>query len=211
MTAESRGWNSGRLWSMNATVSPRRTPSAWNPAASRLTLSAYSANVIVVPSRIVRRATCSARAAAVSWNASHIVVAFSATGSPVAAAVSSPASITCLRTLQADCSACHEPVARDDLVDHRGGDRRVGRNRHRRKAVVAVGEILWLAADGRRHDVDAVSAEDGADTADHPRHVAIAEQRDVVLELHVESLAPRRQQVRAVAAADQRADGPDRL
>ena len=49
-------------------------------------------------------------------------------------------------------------------------------------------------------------AEHGADPADHAGHVAVAEQRDVVLELDVEALAPGLEQVRPVAAADQRAD-----
>ena len=39
-----------------------------------------------------------------------------------------------------------------------------------------------------------------------PGHVAVAEQRDVVLELEVEAVPPRLQQVRAVAAAERRAD-----
>ena len=39
-----------------------------------------------------------------------------------------------------------------------------------------------------------------------PGHVAVAEQRQVVLELEVEALAPRLEQVRAVAAAERRAD-----
>ena len=39
-----------------------------------------------------------------------------------------------------------------------------------------------------------------------PGHVGVAEQRDVVLELEVEALAPGLEQVRAVAVADERAD-----
>ena len=69
--------------------------------------------------------------------------------------------------------------------------------------------LVWLAPDRGGDDVDAVLPEDRADPADHPGHVAVAEQRDVLLELDVEPLAPRLEQVRAVAAADQRAGDPD--
>ena len=49
-------------------------------------------------------------------------------------------------------------------------------------------------------------AEGRADAADHARQVAVAEQRQAVLELEVEAPPPGLEQVRAVAAAERRAD-----
>ena len=63
-----------------------------------------------------------------------------------------------------------------------------------------------MAADGGGDDVDAGLAERGADAADHPRLVAVAEDRQVRLELDVEARAPGLEQVRAVAVAEHRAD-----
>ena len=71
-------WNSGRLFSSSPTVSPRSTPSAASPAASRSTRSAYSAHVMLNSSPFVRIATRSANSAAVTWNAPHIVGSSSA-------------------------------------------------------------------------------------------------------------------------------------
>ncbi len=44
----------------------------------------------------------------------------------------------------------------------------------------------------------------GADPAEHAGTVAVAEHRDVVLELNLEALAPGLQQVRAVTVSDHR-------
>ena len=66
--------------------------------------------------------------------------------------------------------------------------------------------VVGLVADGGGVDVDAVRAERRADAADHAGQVAVAEQRQVVLELEVEAPAPGLEQVRAVAAAERRAD-----
>src|SRR5436190_12034971 len=83
MAAASARWNSGRFVSIRATVSPFSTPSAASPAASSRTRSAYSPQVQVKSSPLVRRAVRSGCASAVSWNASAIVLASSATGASV--------------------------------------------------------------------------------------------------------------------------------
>ena len=49
-------------------------------------------------------------------------------------------------------------------------------------------------------------AERRADAADHAGQVAVEEQRQLVLELEVEAPPPGLEQVRAVAAAERRAD-----
>ena len=63
---------------MSPTVSPRPRPSAAKPAASFLTFSPYSPHVIENSSPLVRIATSSARSAAVTWKAPHIVCSSSA-------------------------------------------------------------------------------------------------------------------------------------
>src|SRR4051794_20503725 len=65
-------WNSGRLASIRATVSPRRTPSLARPPASASTRARSSAQVSETASSFVRTATRSPWASAVSRNASAI-------------------------------------------------------------------------------------------------------------------------------------------
>src|SRR3954452_7149815 len=65
-------WNSGRLESISATVSPRRTPSPARPPASASTRSRSSAQVSETASSFVRTATRSPWSSAVSRNASAI-------------------------------------------------------------------------------------------------------------------------------------------
>ena len=84
--------------------------------------------------------------------------------------------------------------------------RRVGRDDHDRELSPSAVLVVRQLADGGRGDVHARVAEDRADAADHARAVAVAEQREVLLELEVEALAPGLEQVRAVAAARRRAD-----
>ncbi len=85
MAAASRTWNSGRFVSMQANVSPRLRPSDARPAAITRTFSAYSAQVRVTPSPIVRRAVTPGRSAAEIWKASQTVPAFRASvAAPVA-------------------------------------------------------------------------------------------------------------------------------
>ena len=88
------------------------------------------------------------------------------------------------------------------------GDRRVGRDDHHRDLVAAAVVARRLPADRGGGDVHAALAEHRADAAHHARQVAVAEQRQVgaLVELEVEALAPRLEQVRAVLAAERRAD-----
>ena len=83
MAAASAKWNSGRLTIISATVSSLPTPSAASPAATARTRSAYSPQVQVNSSPLVRIAIRSGWASAVSWNASHAVFASSAAGRSV--------------------------------------------------------------------------------------------------------------------------------
>src|SRR4051812_11525638 len=88
MTARSARWNSGRLESISATVSPRRTPSAASPPASASTRSRSSPQVSEISSFLVRTATRSGKSSAVMRNASAIERACSArreTGAAVVA------------------------------------------------------------------------------------------------------------------------------
>jgi hypothetical protein len=73
----------------------------------------------------------------------------------------------------------------------------VGGHDHDREVLVAV---LGHVPDRRRGDVDAVLAEARPHAPDHAGDVAVAEERDVVLELQVEAVPPGLEQVRAVAA-----------
>src|SRR5215204_6451324 len=73
IAAASTRWNSGRLVSISASVSPRRSPRAWRPPAMRRTRSAYSRQVISSAPFFVRRATASGWASAVLWKASQTV------------------------------------------------------------------------------------------------------------------------------------------
>ena len=73
IAAVSTKWNSGRLFRRIPIVWPRSRPSDASPAASRFTFSAYSPQVIENSSPFVRIATASARSAAVTWKAAHIV------------------------------------------------------------------------------------------------------------------------------------------
>ena len=72
--------------------------------------------------------------------------------------------------------------------------------------VVVVGLVVRPVADRRELDVQRVVPERRAELADHPRHVVVLQQRHVRLELEVEALAPRLEQVRAMAPAERRAD-----
>src|SRR3954453_22635758 len=72
ITARAAMWNSGRLESMSATVSPRRTPSFARPPARASTRSRSSAHVKETESSIVRTATRSPWSSTVSRNASTI-------------------------------------------------------------------------------------------------------------------------------------------
>src|SRR3954454_9738998 len=96
-----------------------------------------------------------------------------------------------------------EVVLRDQAVDNGFGDQRAGGDDHHRALVV---DAFGRVADGCRGDVDAGVAKRGADAADHPRHVAVLEEGQVLLELQVEALVPRFEQVRAVPAAQHGAD-----
>src|SRR5215213_5328554 len=72
-----------------------------------------------------------------------------------------------------------EPVRSDDLVDYALRDRRIGRDRHDREVAAALARRLAPDRGGR--DVHAMDAERGAHAPDHPRHVLVAEQRQVAL------------------------------
>src|SRR6202008_2530917 len=87
MAAASATWNSGRLVSISPTVSPRPTPSAASPAATRSTRCAYSVQVQLTASPFVRSATVSPHSAAVIWKASQTVCASRAAGRSSRAAV----------------------------------------------------------------------------------------------------------------------------
>src|SRR5712692_9453620 len=106
-------------------------------------------------------------------------------------------------------AAVHEAVAGDDLVHHVLWHGPVARDGHRGQRPVVLRRAVGLAAHGRRDDVDAVLAEGGPDAADHARHVGVAEEGDVGLELQVEPVAPGLEQMRARAAADRRAHHPN--
>src|SRR3954468_1550121 len=80
---------------------------------------------------------------------------------------------------------------------------RIGGHRHDRRAV-AVGLGVVVADDGRG-DVHPALAEHRPDLSDHPGLVAVAEHREVGLELEVEALAPDLEEVRAMAPAEGRA------
>src|SRR3954453_7538215 len=75
IAARSARWNSGRLPSISAIVSPLRRPSACRPAASASTRSRSSPHVHATSSSLVRTATSPARWAEVSRKASAIVAA----------------------------------------------------------------------------------------------------------------------------------------
>src|SRR5436190_5228176 len=64
-------------------VSPRCAPTPASPAPSAFTRSAYSRQVQLNSSRLVRIATRFGCAAAVAWKAAHAVPASSATGRSV--------------------------------------------------------------------------------------------------------------------------------
>src|SRR3954452_10876533 len=88
MTARSARWNSGRLESISATVSPRWTPSAARPPASASTRSRSSRHVSEISSSLVRTATRSGKSSAVMRKASAMERARSArreTGAAVVA------------------------------------------------------------------------------------------------------------------------------
>src|SRR5436190_16929048 len=93
ITAESAKWNSGRLTSIRATASPRRTPPAASPPAIAWTQAAYSPQVQVNSSPRVRIAGRSGWAAAVAWNASHAV----RPSSPAGRSVLLPTVLTSIR------------------------------------------------------------------------------------------------------------------
>ena len=84
-------WNSGRLPSISATVSPGRTPSPASPPASASTRSRSCAHVRLTSSSFVRTATRSGLSSTVSRNASGMVRApterraFAAVVSPMGA------------------------------------------------------------------------------------------------------------------------------
>ena len=65
IAAASTRWNSGRLVSRKATVSPRPTPRPARPPAYSRTRAEYSPQVMETASPRVRSATSSARSAAV--------------------------------------------------------------------------------------------------------------------------------------------------
>src|SRR4051794_38785265 len=75
MTARSATWNSGRLASIRATVSPRPTPSSCSPRASASTRSRSAAHVSDTSSSFVRTATRSGWSSAVIRKASAMVAA----------------------------------------------------------------------------------------------------------------------------------------
>src|SRR3954469_3610436 len=75
IAARSAWWNSGRLPSMRAIVSPLRSPSAARLLARRSTRVRSSAQVQDTAPPLVRTATSSARCSAVSRKASAIVAA----------------------------------------------------------------------------------------------------------------------------------------
>src|SRR5579884_436341 len=115
-----------------------------------------------------------------------------------------------LQRLQGDRVPGFEALAGHDLAHDLGGHRRAGRDGHHRGAVGA--RLLALAApDGGGDDVDAVGAQDGPGVAHASGHVAVAQDGQMGLELEVEALAQDLEQVRTVAAADQRAGHAHRL
>src|SRR5215217_8504074 len=80
-------WNSGRLPSSSAIVSPRRTPSACSPRANASTRSRSSAQVSETSSSLVRTATRSGWSSAVIRKASAMVAAPTARDPAAAGAV----------------------------------------------------------------------------------------------------------------------------
>src|SRR3954469_7566977 len=108
-------------------------------------------------------------------------------------------------TLQRDRAADGEPVQLQDAVDRGGVDRRVRRQGHHG------GLAVELSANRRGDDVDPLLAEDRADSADHSRLVAVAEDRQVLGEGQVEVLAPDPCQIGNVARPDTGPGDLDRL
>src|SRR5829696_6818856 len=87
IAARSAMWNSGRLASMIATVSPRPTPSSCRPRASASTRSRSSDQVSETSSSLVRTATRSGWSSAVIRKASAMVAAPTARDPAAAGAV----------------------------------------------------------------------------------------------------------------------------
>jgi hypothetical protein len=87
IAAASNQWNSGRFVSIRAIVEPRSSPSPASPAAVARTFSAYSRQVMENSSPLVRSAQRSGWAAAVAWNASATVEAWSPAGRPARSVV----------------------------------------------------------------------------------------------------------------------------
>src|SRR5690348_4003286 len=75
IAARSARWNSGRLPSIRAIVSPLRSPSSCRPPASASTRSRSSPHVQEISSSLVRTATSPARLLDVMRKASAIVAA----------------------------------------------------------------------------------------------------------------------------------------
>src|SRR5215203_1737063 len=98
--------------------------------------------------------------------------------------------------LEIDRAALGEALEAEDLLDRLGADGRIGGERHHGPLPPALG------ADGGGDDIDALFAEEGADAADHPGPVGVAEDREVIGERQVEALAPGGNQVGHVAGAD---------
>src|SRR4030081_2378235 len=96
-----------------------------------------------------------------------------------------------------DGAAVDEALAGDDLVHDLLRHGPVAGDGHRGQGSVVLRRVVGLAAHGGGDDVYSVLAERRPDASDHARHVRVAEQGDVGLELQVEPLPPRLQQVRA--------------
>src|SRR5438270_381688 len=120
---------------------------------------------------------------------------------PASTSLSVSALSRAIRRSERDRAAGDEAVGGDDLVEDLLWRPRVGRHHHHRERVVR-GRFVVVAADGGRGDVDAVRAERLADAADHAGDVGVAEDREVLLDLDVEALAPGLEQVRAVASPE---------
>src|SRR3954451_16410890 len=89
--------------------------------------------------------------------------------------------------LERDDPAVEEALGAGDLLHDPGRDRRVRGDDHHRQLAAAPVLAGRLPADRGGGDVDPVGAERAADAADHPGHVAVAEQGEVVVvELEVE-------------------------
>src|SRR4051794_20293328 len=109
-------WNSGRLESISATVSPRRTPSRASPPARASTRSRSPLHVSETSSSFVRTATRSGWSSAVIRNASAIVRAPTARRAGVASVVS-PMGLT-LPDLEAVAGQSPGVVAEADQEQH---------------------------------------------------------------------------------------------